>query len=462
MATVEKRGKGYRITVSNGYDVNGKQIREKTTWVPPEGMTARQIQKELNRQATLFEEQVRRNGVRGGNVKLADFGEEWFTIYAEKQLKPKTVATYRNFWKRVREGLGHIQLEKLTPRHITAFFAELGVPGIRLDSRMKAKEDFKAFAKGEGMTQREIAQRAGLSITTLEKVYSRQSVARQTADKVAGVLGAQAELLFDAEPEKPLSGKTQLHYFRFLSSMLETAVHWQMIVANPCDRVKPPKSDTKETDYLDEEQARKLVEALDQEPTAYRAAILLMLNTGLRRGELCGLQWSTIDWANSTMSVRKTAVYLSGLGVHLDTPKTKSSRRTIKIPQSCVQMLKQYRGIQAAHRLSIGDLWHDNNMVFPAWDGQIMHPDALTKWFKGFRERHDLPHITLHGLRHTNASLLIAGGVDLRTVANRLGHSRAATTANIYAHAIQSADAAAAEVIESVFTPKAEKTKRYG
>ena len=125
---------------------------------------------------------------------------------------------------------------------------------------------------------------------------------------------------------------------------------------------------------------------------------------------------------------------------------------------ACIPMLQEYRDWQNNQKAALGDLWKDENMVFAAWDGRVMRPDTLGSWFSKFIKRHDLPHITLHGLRHTNATLLIAAGTDLRTVANRLGHAQTSTTADIYAHAIQSADAAAAEQINSILTlPKQHK-----
>ena len=95
MSTIEKRGDAYKIIVSCGYDLNGKQIRRRMTWKPEDGMTARQIKKELDRQAVLFEEKCRNGQVLDGNIKFAEFAEKWFTEYAEKQLRPTTVAGYR-------------------------------------------------------------------------------------------------------------------------------------------------------------------------------------------------------------------------------------------------------------------------------------------------------------------------------------------------------------------------------
>ena len=93
MATIQKRSDGYKISVPCGYDIYGKQIRRTMTWTPEPKMTARQIKKELERQAVLFEEKCRNSQVLGGNIKFADFAEKWFAEYEEKHLKPRTVKT---------------------------------------------------------------------------------------------------------------------------------------------------------------------------------------------------------------------------------------------------------------------------------------------------------------------------------------------------------------------------------
>lgn len=96
---------------------------------------------------------------------------------------------------------------------------------------------------------------------------------------------------------------------------------------------------------------------------------------------------------------------------------------------------------------------HNTNRLFTKWNGLPLHPDVVSSDFKRFLERHNLPDIPLHGLRHTNATLQIAGGVPLTTVAKRLGHADTVTTSKIYAHAIKSADEAAAETLENLLTP---------
>ena len=103
-----------------------------------------------------------------------------------------------------------------------------------------------------------------------------------------------------------------------------------------------------------------------------------------------------------------------------------------------------------------------SDRIFTAWDGGMLNPEALSKWFHKFILRKGLPDVSIHGLRHTNATLLIAGGVPLKTVSSRLGHSSISTTGNIYAHAIRSADEAAADTLEDILGKKDEGFSNNG
>lgn len=126
MATISKRGNSYRIRVSDGYDVNGKQRMRSMTWTPDPGMTPRQIEKELNRQAVLFEES--RNMT--ANVKFQTFSEQWFKEYAEHKLRAKTIERYHQYEKRVYKAIGHLRIDRITPRQLQSFINNLGEDGI--------------------------------------------------------------------------------------------------------------------------------------------------------------------------------------------------------------------------------------------------------------------------------------------------------------------------------------------
>lgn len=454
MATAEKRGNSYRITVSCGYDINGKQLRKSTTWKPEPGMTSRQIAKELERQKVLFEEKCRTGQVLDGSIRLADFLELWFRDYAEKQLRKTTVDGYRKCLKRVLPALGHIRLDKLQPHHLMAFYANLAEPGIRTACSVQCTPSVSKAMQEKGWNAAELARQTGLTPTRISQMLQRKGVASTTAQKVADALGLPLDHAFTpTKKDEPLTGNTVNHYHRFLSTVLSSAVQWQVIFSNPCERVKPPKIERKETAYLDEEQARQLLAALDHEDMQHKTIVYTLLQTGLRRGELCGLEWDDVDMEKCILHVRRSSLYLPGEGVFTDETKNRSSERAIQIPVDLVQILRSYRAWQSEQRMKAGDRWQESGRIFTSWDGAPIHPDSITNWFTSFIKRNNLPPVTIHGLRHTSATLLIASGTNIRTISARLGHSQTSTTMNIYAHAIKSADAAAAETLGDILNP---------
>lgn len=173
--------------------------------------------------------------------------------------------------------------------------------------------------------------------------------------------------------------------------------------------------------------------------------------TGLRRGELLGLEWSDIDYINQVINIERNSLYLPKERVYQDTTKNTTSNRVIKVSQGTLSMLKEYQVWQKKQRLLLGNKWVNTNKLFTKWNGEPMHPDTLSGWFHKFIKKNGLPDISIHSLRHTNTTLLIANGIPLKTVSSRLGHANITTTGNIYTHAIKSADEKAAELIDDIF-----------
>lgn len=453
MATIEKRGNSYRITVSCGYNSEGKQIKKRMTWTPKSNMTPRQLEKELDRQAVLFEEKCQTGQFLDGNITLAEFSERWFKDYAEKQLKETTLTGYRDLMPRIIQALGHIKLSKLQPHHLMEFYNNLSENGIRLDTKYKACEDFKERITAAGYNQKSLSEAANVGVSTMRACYNGQNVSKATADKISAALGRN-DLFVPVGDDTKLSDQTIAKYHRLLSSMLTAAVQWQIIVSNPCRRVKPPHVEYKEAAVLDEVQTAELMKCLENEPIKYKTAVMLILYTGLRRGELCGLDWDNVDLENGIIHVVKSVLYTKNKGVYEDTTKTKHSKRAVYIPQEMVSLLKSWKIEQYKQRFAIGDQWNDSGKVFTSNDGSVMRPDAFSAWFKKFIHRNGLPNIHLHTLRHTSATLLIASGVNIATVSGRLGHASKTTTLNIYSHAIKSADVMAAEQLQNILNPE--------
>ena len=391
MATITKRGDTWRIRCSLGYDSQGKQVIRSTTWKPDPGMTPKQAEKELNRFAVLFEEKCK-SGRGDPHITFEKLAEKWFAEYAKSHLKAKTYHEYRGMTARTYQALGHIKADRLRPRHFREFFAQLAEPGM---------------------------------------------------NQITG---------------KALAPKNIWNYYSFCSSVMGWAVKSELIDRNPCTAAAPKKP-ASHIVCLDDEQARQFLEALEKEPLEDRVFFTLALLTGYRRGELLGLEWQDVDFDAGVITVRRTSQYTNDRGIYTDTPKTASSARSTKISPALVELLRSYKVAQATARLERGDLWSsewaDHPRLFTALDGTPLQPNLPGKRLHKILERAGLPQVTLHSLRHTNASLLITGGVDVRTVAARLGHSQTSTTLNIYAETIKNAEAAAAQVLDDILLKKA-------
>lgn len=227
-----------------------------------------------------------------------------------------------------------------------------------------------------------------------------------------------------------------------------------MIPANPAQRVKPPKVERTEAKYLDEKQTAELIALLENENPRYQTMIKLFLLTGLRRGEMCGLEWGDIDFENNLLTVRRSSQYVPDKGVFTKETKTETSDRTIKLPAQAFELMREHQNYQRVQRQEAGEHWEEHDRLFTQEDGKPIHPDSVTGWFRDFIAKTNLPRITIHSLRHTNITLLIAAGVPLRTVSYRAGHAQTSTTANIYSHAIRTADEIASEVIGDILKVK--------
>lgn len=407
MASIRQRGKNsWQIIVSCGYDINGKKLTKPKTVKRPPGLTDKQWEKELKRIALEFELQVK-NGeyYEPSKLTLSEFIDKWLEEHG-KNLEVKTLYRYKGLLNgRIKEAMGHLKLDQIKPLHLLDFYRNLQENGIRKDGK-----------KGG------------------------------------------------------LSNKTIRHYHRVLSVMFESAVKWGVLKENPCERVTPPKVKRNEMHYLDEEGIKHLMHCLAQENIKYQAMIELFLVTGCRRGEIAALQWKNIDLENDIVQIKQAAVYTPETGIVIKEPKTQSSIRKIKLPSSTIELLKSYRKYWLSEKIKVGDLWQkeerekhgekweDPEWVFSSWNGYIMHPDSFTDIFKKFIRKYNLPDIRLHDLRHTAATLLINAGLNVRAVAQRLGHANANVTLGIYTHALQSADEAAANVIESYIKTQNQKS----
>jgi len=152
--------------------------------------------------------------------------------------------------------------------------------------------------------------------------------------------------------------------------------------------------------------------------------------TGLRRGELCGLRWADVDLDGGFLTVRRTITTVRHEIVEGDV-KTKRSRRRVDLDPGTVDVLREHRKNQLEARLLIGAGYHDRGLVFANVDGAPWNPDSIGQAFKRLVASSGLPRISLHGLRHTHTSHLLAAGVNVKVVSERLGHASVSFTQDI-------------------------------
>ena len=249
---------------------------------------------------------------------------------------------------------------------------------------------------------------------------------------------------------------TILEHHRLLRAMLHKAVYWQLIVTNPAERVQPPKARKPKRKSYDDEQTKILLENLEQlsvEDTKYKVAIILTVFTGVRLGELMGLEWQDIDFKNGIICINRSSQYLADLGVFTKVPKTESSIREIAIPEFIVSLLEEYKLWYDNQKSFYGELWTNSDRLFVQVDGKPMHPSTISKWFVKFVAQIGLPVINFHGLRHTNASLLVAQNIDIAVISARLGHAQISTTLDFYVHPLLSHNRKAGYALENLLLP---------
>lgn len=239
---------------------------------------------------------------------------------------------------------------------------------------------------------------------------------------------------------KKLSENTILHYYTLNNAILNQCVKWDLIEKNYNSKAQRPKPIKKEAKFYDEEEIKKLLSCLENEPLKYQVVIRLALDSGCRRGELTGLNWTDVDFKNSTITINKTTQVLRNKTVEKNKPKNNSSIRTVKIADPTIELLKAYKNEQEELKKVLGSEWQNCKKILINNYGGLMHPDTPSKIFKKVQKKYNLKDLNFHGLRHTSASMYIDTKSNTNLVAKRLGHASSITTANIYSHLFKNAE----------------------
>ena len=363
-------------------------------WYPPEGWSKRAIDKELNRQAAEFERQCKEGMVLGKAEKAEKAAQE-----AAEAAKILTLQQYAE---------------------------QVFLPAKKIGCSGNTIASFKCNLKNH-----------------IYPTLGEQKMPDITAAQISAVLlGLQS---------KGKSHATAVKVYTVLQSLFKMAYRNDMIDRNPMDKVERPKprkdevkKDGVEAYSIDE--LCYIMECLNKEPLKWRVLIRLLIDTGIRRGECCGLKWENIDFQRNTITIAGNLSYTPELGVYLDTTKN-SHVRTIDVDPDVIALLAELRKEQAASCISEWVFTQDNS---PA----PMHPNSPTRRLKKLSDRYGIPDFHPHKLRHSFASVAITNGADVASISEKLGHMDKAVTLRMYTHANEDSMRQASQVFRNALRKK--------
>ena len=392
----------YTIRVYHGYDGQGKRLKPYTmTYKPAPNMTAKQIEKELQKISIEFEERCK-NGMTGNADRITL--EEYSKIYLEakiKMLSPSTFEFYERAIKnKILPALGFHKVNQIKPPHIQAFINQLS------------------------------------------------GITKQKRDGTNSI-----------EPLKPASIR---RYLTVVQSIFKLAVKQNIIQSSPAkaELLEIPRVVAPKIEIFTKQEAAEMLSYLELEDLQFQVFIQLAIMTGARRGELTALKFSDFDYVNNKVTIERAAVKLKGQPTQIKPPKDYEVR-TLAVNPYCIDLVKLLRVQKDKQAEALGNQWNEHDWLFTQDNGEIMNPQTPTKQFSKFLARNHLKHRKLHSLRHTSATLLLYGGVNIKQVQERLGHGDITTT-NKYLHYISEADEQAANVLQDMLITHKTKEQKTG
>lgn len=246
-----------------------------------------------------------------------------------------------------------------------------------------------------------------------------------------------------------LSGQTVRLMHALIRNALADAEREELVHRNVAKLVRPPSVYREEVRVITVEDARRLVAVVKGD--RFEALWICALTLGLRRGELLGLRWDDIDFAEGVLTVRHAVQRVNGRLILVD-PKTSLSRRVVPVPAPTLTALWAHRHRQNSDRLAAGSTWHDFGLVFVTHSGRPLEPRNINRAWYAVRDKAGLGSVRLHDLRHSCASFLLAAGASPRTVMKTLGHSQIGLTMNTYTHVLPDFERAAVDAAaETIF-----------
>ena len=253
--------------------------------------------------------------------------------------------------------------------------------------------------------------------------------------------------------KKGLSPNTVLHYHANIRKALDIAMKLEIIPSNPADRIERPKKSQFIGDFYNIDELEKLFSACKNDPL--EIVILIASFYGLRRSEVLGLKWSSIDFEKNIITIKHKVIQRNAKKnrsmVLKDKTKNKASYRSLPLLPTIATALKKHKNQINKNKLICGNTYHKEfeDYICVDFKGKLFRPEYITDHFQIILKNNGLRHIRFHDLRHSCASLLLSKGVPMKAIQEWLGHSTYSTTANFYAHLEDNYKSFSADVLSS-------------
>ena len=306
----------------------------------------------------------------------------------------------------------------------------------------------------------EECERLDLSPTTLRtyRAQIKQTLRPRLGKVKLNQLSAKhLDALYGAMKDGGAQPKTIRNHHAIISSALHQAVRWGWVRRNVAEQARPPRVAQRRVQAPSVEVVRDVIEEAERRDPRLAPLLMLAALTGMRRGELCALRWNDVDLTLGIVEVSRSVVVVVG-GVAEKSTKTDRSRKVALDPVG-IALLTAYRAhLDQWVAEAGGELPPDAFVFSPSVRGAVPYrPDNVTSFFIRVRDAVKAPDVRLHDLRHFTATQLIGAGMDIRTVADFLGHSDPSLTLRVYSHAIEERTKAAASIMGQVLTAERKK-----
>jgi integrase len=340
---------------------------------------------------------------------------------------------------------------KEADKELAKFYAECESGKYSKGSSITVKEICAAYI--DGSPQGSLKKNTITGYRQTQKLYIDPYIGKRKASKISV---RQLQQWINDLSQK-LSPKTVRNAESLLHAALDQSVKYGEISDNPCNKITLPKLKKKEAMYYDSEEAVAFVDALSRMPReeiAYKVLFELALYCGLRKGELLGLDWDDVDAEQRTITIRQTR-YLDDNGtMRTDTPKTATSERILSFPDVMAKDFVTLRAFYAESKLMLRGEWIDSPALIKGRFGEPMYATNPLEHLHKLQDANGLKRITLHQLRHTNVSIMINMGLDIKTIQARGGYSNATTPLEIYGHLFRKNDSDIADQIAEMASKK--------